>query len=103
MSEENFEELSQLKENYFRKQKEEQKRLQAEMQLNSMVKSVLTEEARERLNNVRLVIIELYLNAVQAILYHARSGNIEGKLSEEQLKQVLAQLGSKKDFKIKRK
>ncbi|AJF60626.1 MAG: hypothetical protein J4224_03790 [Candidatus Diapherotrites archaeon] len=103
MSEENFEELSQLKENYFRKQKEEQKRLQAEMQLNSMVKSVLTEEARERLNNVRLVNKELYLNAVQAILYHARSGNIEGKLSEEQLKQVLAQLGSKKDFKIKRK
>jgi len=93
------EKLEELK----KRQMEEQELAEAEAKINATVKSMLSEEARVRLNNVRLVNHQLYLKAVQLLLYLQRSGNLQGKVSEEEVKKVLERLSSKKEIKIRRK
>ena len=82
---------------------ERQKALEAEAQLNRVVKTLLDDSARERLNNVKLVNSELYMKAVQAIIYLYNSGKIRGKISEAQLLQLLQTLRNKREITIRRK
>ncbi len=82
---------------------ERQKAAEAEAQLNKVVGSLLSAEARTRLNNVKLVNKELYLKAVQAIVYLYNSGRADGKMSEGQLKNLLGQLRNKRQITIRRK
>lgn len=93
------EKLEELK----KRQMEEQGLAEAEVKIDATVKSMLSEEARIRLNNVKLVNQQLYLKAVQLLLYLQRSGNIQGKISEGEVKQVLEKLRSKKEIRIRRK
>ena len=76
---------------------------EAEIKISSMLRSLLDEEARTRLGNVKLVNKELYLKAVQAIFYLQRAGQLQGKIGEEELKQLLDKMRSKKEIVIKRK
>ncbi len=82
---------------------ERQKALEAEAQLNRVVKTLLDDSARERLNNVKLVNSELYMKAVQAIIYLYNSGKIREKISEAQLLQLLQTLRNKREITIRRK
>jgi programmed cell death protein 5 len=82
---------------------ERQKALEAEAQLNRVVKTLLDDAARERLNNVKLVNSELYMKAVQAIIYLYNSGKIQEKISEAQLLQLLQTLRNKREITIRRK
>ena len=82
---------------------ERQKALEAEAQLNRVVKTLLDDAARERLNNVKLVNSELYMKAVQAIIYLYNSGKIREKISEAQLLQLLQTLRNKREITIRRK
>lgn len=82
---------------------ERQKALEAEAQLNRVVKTLLDDSARERLNNVKLVNSELYMKAVQAIIYLYNSGKIQEKISEAQLLQLLQTLRNKREITIRRK
>ncbi len=91
--------LVEIKKRYEEKQRE----VEAESKLNQVVRALLSEEAKARLNNVKLVNRELYLKAVQAIIYLHESGKIAAKLSEEQLRQLLEALRNKREIKIKRK
>ena len=91
--------LEELKEEYAEKQKEEN----VELQLNQLARSLLTEEAKVRLSNVKLVNRELYMKALQSLIYLNRSGKVTGKISEGQLKQVLESLRNKREITIKRK
>jgi len=86
-----------------KKQLEEQAQAEAEAKISLAVKSLLEEQARTRLNNVKLVNKELYFKAVQAILYLQRAGQLQGKLSEDALKNLLDRLRDKREIKIKRK
>ena len=95
--------LQELRERMLQRQNEEQKRAQQEMQLDAVLKSILTQEAKTRLSNVRLVNQELYEKAIQAVLYFAKAGQISGKLGEEELKAILSKLNAKKEIMIKRK
>ena len=86
-----------------KRQLEEQAVLEAEAKINSAVRSLLTEEARTRLNNVRLVNKEQYLKVAQVILYLQKAGQLQGKIGEEELKQLLDRMSSKREIKIRRK
>lgn len=86
-----------------KRQLEEQAVLEAEAKINSAVRSLLTEEARTRLNNVRLVNKEQYLKVAQVILYLEKAGQLQGKISEDELKQLLDRMSSKREIKIRRK
>jgi len=86
-----------------KRQMEEQKQAENEARISTAIRGLLTEEARTRLNNVKLVNKEAYLKAVQVILYLEKAGQLEGKVDENQLKQLLDKISSKKEIKIRRK
>lgn len=87
-----------------KKYEEQQAALQQEQQLDAIVRQILTEKAKARLGNVKLVNRELYLNAVRAIIYLYNAGQISSKIDEPQLKILLKKLsGEKREIKIKRK
>ena len=75
----------------------------AERQLNEGLKRILTPEAKERLSNIRLIKPELYTRVAEFVLYLAQSGKVQGKVTEEQVKQVLQKLSEKRETKITRK
>lgn len=86
-------------------QKQQQERLhQAELQLESALRSMMTPEAKSRLTNIQLVNKDLYLKISQLLLQLAKSGQIQSKISDEELKLLLQKISSqnKKDFNIKR-
>jgi len=95
--------MQEMREKILQKQAEEEKRVQAEIQLESILKQVLSPEAKTRLNNVRLVNSELYAKTVQAVIYLANSGNLRTRIGEEDLKKLLAKLNAKREISIKRK
>ncbi|MFH1225038.1 MAG: DNA-binding protein [Candidatus Diapherotrites archaeon] len=82
---------------------ERQRMLEAEMQLSSIMRNVLEGKARERLNNVRLVNRELYYKVTQAVMVLAQRGEINGKLGDAELKDLLERLARKRETTIKRK
>jgi programmed cell death protein 5 len=85
-------------------QEAQQAEAQMEAQLDSMLRSVLTPEAKARLSNIRLVNKELYLKVAQSLLYLAKSGQIQGKIDDAQLKALLEKArGQKREISIKRK
>jgi len=99
-----YEEMSQKKlEEQQKRRLREQERLEAEERITSVVKALLTEEARARLNNVGLVNQELYLRVVQAVAYLHQAGQLNGKVSEPELKVLLEKLGKKREISIRRK
>ncbi len=83
----------------------EQQQLEAEKQIEPLMRKLLDEKARERLNNVRLVNKERYFQVAQSIIYLFNAGKIKGKLSEAELKELLSRLSKagEKEFKITRK
>lgn len=81
---------------------EHQRRM--EVELDRLLSTILTPEAKTRLNNVRLVNKEKYLQVAQGLIVAARQGRFSGKIDEDQVRTMLAQLTPpKKDFTIKRK
>ena len=83
--------ISQEKDNQIKAQKE------------TMLKQVLSSEARLRLNNVRMVKPDLADLVENYILNLSVQGKISGQISDEQLKQILSSTQQpKRDFKINR-
>ncbi len=86
-----------------KRQLEEEMQADAESKIDSAVRGLLSEAARTRLNNVRLVNNGLYLRAAQVILYLANDGQLQGKLEEPELRLLLDKLRNKREIKITRK
>ena len=95
--------LKELKTQLAEQQEKQRKQEDAEIQIDEVMKTVLSTEARTRLANVRLVNKQLYLKTAQLIIYLYRTGKITGKMTEQQLKEILKKLSEKKEVKIKRK
>jgi len=77
-----------------------------EAQIKSLLQNALDQKAYERAMNVRLANPELYSQLVQLIAYLYRQGQIRGKVSEEQLVQLLNKLrggGREPTITVKRK
>jgi programmed cell death protein 5 len=88
------------------KQKEEEEKAKAiEQQLEMVLRQVLSQEAKNRLANVKMVNKELYFLASRQLIQLFNRGELQGKVSEGELKKLLARLSSltKKEIKIKRK
>ena len=95
--------MEELRERIAQQEQESERQRHAERQLDLLAAKLLTVEAKARLSNVKLVNQELYLKAVQALLYLYQSGSVQEKISEEALKGILEKLGSKRETRIRRK
>ncbi len=76
------------------------KELQIEQEKKTMVKRFMTNDAFERLMNVRVANYELYSQLLDLLISMARSNRITGTLTEEQLKDLLSRLTFKPESKI---
>ncbi len=73
-----------------------QARQQADAQVRSAMRTVLDSAAYERLANIKISNAELYAQLVQAIAYLYQNGQLRGKMGEEQLKELVSRIISKR-------
>lgn len=77
---------------------------QAEAQKKAMLRRHLTDGARKRLNSVRMSKPDFAEKVEQQILGIAQSGRLQGKIDEDQMKELLQELTPEsKSFDIKRR
>jgi programmed cell death protein 5 len=86
---------------------EEQQRMQMEQQVEqqkqALLRQILTPEARQRLNNLKMVKPEFAAQLELQLMQLAQSGRLNIPLSDEQLKGLLVKLQStKREIKIRR-
>jgi len=77
---------------------------QAEAQKQALLRQHLTDGARKRLNSVRMSKPEFADQAERQILALAQSGRIQGKIDEDQMREILKELTPEKtSFNIRRR
>jgi len=82
-------------------QAQEQQQAAVEAQKQSILRQILTEEARQRLANVKLVYPQLAEAVELRLIQLAQQGQIGDKLTDEQLKEILRKIqGQKRESKI---
>jgi len=82
------------------KQQEDAKR-QFEAQKQAILRSILSDKAKQRLSNIKLVKPQMAENIENQLIQLSRSGRINGRISEDQLLRLLKQIqGNKRDSSI---
>ncbi len=108
MSEEELEELRRRKLSALQRQiAEEQRKAQVQQQLElekqALLRNILTPEARQRLANLKIVKPDFTAQLELQLIQLAQQGKLPIPLTDEQLKQILAQLQSRRrETKIRR-
>ncbi len=83
---------------------EAQRQQQIDAQIRAALMEILEPEARERLNTIKLTRPEFAKAVEQQLVMLAQSGRVRQRITDDQLKGLLAQLTpSKKEFRITRK
>ncbi|TLM99206.1 DNA-binding protein [bacterium] len=115
MSEDEYQEEPELEELRRRRMLEIQQRLtqeqqraqaqqQIEMQKQAILRRILTPEARQRLNNLKMVKPEFANTLELQLIQLAQSGKVQTPITDEQLKEILVRLqGQRRDIKITRR
>ena len=81
----------------------QEKNAEQNAQKEIILRQIMSSEARNRLNNVRMVKPDLANLVENYLLNLAAQGKITGQISDEQLKQILSSVQQpKRDFKISR-
>ena len=81
----------------------QEKNAEQNAQKEIILRQIISSEARNRLNNVRMVKPDLANLVENYLLNLAAQGKITGQISDEQLKQILSSAQQpKRDFKINR-
>ena len=109
--EDELEELRQKKMEQLKEQQQqgdseamEAQREQAEAQKKALLRKTLTDGARQRLNSVRMSKPQFAEKVEQQVIALARSGRIQGKIDEDQMKELLSELKpDSQDFDIRRR
>ncbi len=74
-----------------------------EKQKYNLMRKLLSQEGRQRLENIRMVKPEFAQQIELQLIQLAQSGKLRGQLSDAAFKKLLEQItGKKKDFKIKK-
>jgi programmed cell death protein 5 len=85
-------------------EEEASRQQQIDAQIRAALMEILEPEARERLNTIKLTRPDFAKAVEQQLVMLAQSGRIRQRITDEQLKALLAQLTpSKKEFRITRK
>ena len=90
----------------FQQQMEEQKEQQKqfEEQKKSILRGILTTEARERLGRIKVARPEMVESIENQLIMLAQSGKLKNKINDEDLRMILSKmLPKKRDIKIKRR
>lgn len=96
--------LQQLKEQKESSEEQERSEEQFEAQKKAILRKLMTPRARERLGRVRVARPEIAKNIESQIIMLAQRGAIQGKITDETLKDLLKKLtDNKKDINIKRR
>lgn len=84
-------------------QAQEQAQQQAEAQKQAILRQLLTDGARKRLNSVKMSKPEFADQVENQIIQLAQTGRVQGKIDEDQMKQLLQELSpDSKRFDIRR-
>jgi programmed cell death protein 5 len=75
---------------------QEQRMREVEEQKRAILRQILTIEARERLARIRLAMPEFVNNVEQQIIILAQSGQLQGRINDQLLRQILRKLSPKK-------
>ena len=73
-----------------------EEREQAQARRSALLRQVLTPEARERLNSIRLTRPDFADSVESQLIALYQSGRLTGTITDEQLKQLLKQIAPKK-------
>ncbi|GAB7019427.1 DNA-binding protein [Halostagnicola sp. A-GB9-2] len=99
-----MEELQNRAENQGGDQGQEAAKQQADAQKQALLRKHLTDEARQRLNTVKMSKEQFGEQVERQVVALAQSGRIQGKIDDEKMKQLLKELQpEKKSFDIKRR
>jgi programmed cell death protein 5 len=83
---------------------QEEQQQEFEEQKKQALRAILTDDARERLGRIRAARPELAENLENQLIMLAQSGRLKNKISDEQLRELLAKLLPKKrDITIRRR
>ena len=109
-SEEELEELRKKKMEQLKEQQggesegQEAAKQQADAQKQAVLKQNLTDGARKRLNTVKMSKPQVGEQIEQQVVALAQSGRVQGRIDEDQMKEILAELTpDSKSFDIKRR
>ena len=82
----------------------QQRQEQAEAQQEALLKQHLTDDARQRLNAVEMSKPEFAEKVKRQVTALAQSGRVQGRIDEDQMKQILRELKpEEKSFDIRRR
>lgn len=106
--------LEQLKQSQEAQAQREQQELQAKSQIETMLRPLLTADAWEQWNNAKMADLaakkqginrENAYAAAVAVIQGAKSGQIKGKVTKEQIREILSTIGkqTRREWKIRRK
>jgi len=76
---------------------------QMELIKKKILQRILTKEARERLNRVKMVKSELAMQIEMYLIQLYQAGKLPSKINDEQLKDILNMLSTKRNFNIVKK
>ena len=104
LREEKMEQLKDQQQGGADEEAREAQRQQAEAQKKAILRQHLSDDARKRLNTVKMSKPEVGERVEQQLVALAQSGRIQGKIDDEKMKQLLSELTpDSKSFDIKRR
>lgn len=93
--------LAQMQEQQVASQAQEEQLATLEAQKQSILSQILTEEARQRLTNVKLVRPQVAEAVELRLIQIAQQGGVKEKINDEQLKEILRKIqGQKRETKV---
>jgi programmed cell death protein 5 len=93
--------FAQMQEQQAASQAQEEQQATLEAQKQSILRQILTEEARQRLANVKLVRPQVAEAVELRLIQIAQQGGVKEKINDEQLKEILRKIqGQKRETKV---